>query len=474
MSEEEISIENTQEETTQEETTQEENTQEETNLEVTEIPEEFVKIIKDLMTDILTTFPEYKEKLNETLRKVCCDEGEESDTIELLTYVKGVLPERFFDILYQNNDIFTNKEVNTCFLPDIDFADLWVSDISDNTRVTLWKYLQLLLFSVIGDLSNGESFGDTAKLFEAINEDDFKNKLQETVDEMQKIFDINGEAGEGGEAGKGGEGGEEGEAGGGEEGEGDRPSFKIDKDDLPDPDKIHEHIMGMLDGKLGNLAKEIAAETAQEMSLDMDEGSSVNDVFEKLFKNPGKLMGLVKNVGSKLDQKIKDGNIKESELVEEASEMMNKMKDIPGMKNIQSMLGKMGIPGVGGKNSKVNMNAFQSHMQSTMRQSKMKERMQSKLRKNQEERENQSEQLQQIQEVQQQVQSMLSNTDENNNNIDPSLLTNDWLHMENDKLVFSLGTKSEKTPAKKSKSSKDKNKNRKNKKNKKNKKKNKN
>jgi len=453
MSEEKNSMETTQEETTQEETTQE----------VTEIPEEFVKIIKDLITDILTTFPEYKEKLNETLRKVCCDEGSELDTIELLTYVKTVLPERFFDILYQNNDIFTNKEVNTCFLPDIDFADLWASDISDNTRVTIWKYLQLLLFSVIGDLSNGDSFGDTAKLFEAINEDDFKNKLQETVDEMQKIFDINGEDDEG-----------ERQEGEGADKAGDsRPSFKIDKDELPDPEKIHEHITGMLDGKLGNLAKEIAAETAEEMSLDMDEGSSVNDVFEKLFKNPGKLMGLVKNVGSKLDKKIKEGNIKESELVEEASEMMNKMKDIPGMKNIQSMLGKMGIPGVGGKNSKVNMNAFQSHMQSTMRQSKMRERMQSKLRKNQEEKANQSqEQLQQIQEVQQQVQTMLSKTERNEDNIDPSLLTNDWLHMENDKLVFSLGTKSEKTPAKKSKSSKGKN--GKNKKNKKNKKKNKN
>ena len=457
--------ENQDSETSSVEENEEQNEEETTkNEEQAKIPEEFVKILKDLLTDILITFPEYKEKLNETLRKVCCDEGDESDTRELLSYVKSVLPERFFDILYQNADMFSNKEVNTQFLPDIDFADLWNSEISDNTRETIWKYLQLLLFSVIGDLSDGDSFGDTAKLFEAINEDDFKKKLQETVNEMQNIFDtgFSGEDGEDRENTATEEGGERGEGGGGE-GEESGPTFKMGKDDLPDPEKIHEHITGMLDGKLGNLAKEIAAETAEEMSLDMEEGSTVNDVFEKLFKNPGKLMGLVKNVGTKLDKKIKEGDIKESELVEEASEMMNKMKDMPGMKNIQSMLGKMGIPGVGGKNSKVNMNAFSAHMQSTMRQSKTRERMLNKLRKNQEERQQQTSEAVQI-----------AQSSPQESEIDPSLLDNDWLHMENDKLVFSMGQKSEKTPANKSASknkskNKNKNKNKNKKKNKKNK-----
>ena len=41
-----------------------------------------------------------------------------------------------------------------------------------------------------------------------------------------------------------------------------KQNFNVE--DLPDPSEIHEHITGMLDGKLGNLAKEIAAETAEE------------------------------------------------------------------------------------------------------------------------------------------------------------------------------------------------------------------
>merc|ERR1711907_902839 len=158
--------------------------------------------------------------------------------------------------------------------------------------------------------------------------------------------------------------------------------------DLPDPEKIHEHVMGMMDGKLGNLAKEIAEETAEEMCLNMEEGSTVNDVFEKLFKNPGKIMNLVKNVGNKLDSKIQEGDLKESELIEEATEMMSKMKDIPGMKDINSMLEKMGMGNLGGKGGKVNMNAFQSFMNGNKKQAQTKERMQNKLKKRREKQEN--------------------------------------------------------------------------------------
>ena len=41
-------------------------------------------------------------------------------------------------------------------------------------------------------------------------------------------------------------------------------------------------------------------------------------------------MNMVKKVGSKLDSKLKSGEIKESELMEEASQLMEKMKNMPG------------------------------------------------------------------------------------------------------------------------------------------------
>ena len=282
-----------------------------------EITEEMVKVIYDLINDILFTFPEFKEGLNLDLHNI--KETRDEDSIQTVyEHIKRVFPERFFDILYKNEEMFAKDEINTEFLPGIDFKDLWKTDISDTTKDTIWKYLQIILFSVIGKIDSQDSFGDTAKLFEAINEDDLKNKLEEAMNNLQNMMD-----------------------------DGPIDVSGINLDQLPKPDDIQGHISGLLDGKLGKLAKEIAAETAEELNIDAGDATSVNEVFQNLFKNPGKLMSLVQNVGGKLDSKIKSGEIKESELMQEAGELLGKMKDMPGMGDIQSMLSKMGMGGGG-------------------------------------------------------------------------------------------------------------------------------
>jgi len=315
------------------------------------------KVLQDLVRDLLLTFPELSEAIDPRLRVIY--EGEESVRADkavesLVEYFNTVYPERFFDILYQNEEMFTNEEANLKFLPNIDFRVLWNENISDNTKNTLWKYLQLILFSTVSNVDNGESFGDTAKLFEAINQEEFKSKLEETMKGMQEMFE-NVEKDENGQ-----------------------PKSNINLDEMPNAEDIHNHVEKMMGGKLGALAKEIAEETAKDLNIDMSDASSVSDVFKNLMKNPTKLMSMVKNVGSKLDEKIKSGDIKESELLQEASEMMKNMKDMPGFGNIQEMLGKMG----GGRGGKVNTAAMQAHMQRNIRLAQQKERLRSKANKN--------------------------------------------------------------------------------------------
>jgi hypothetical protein len=242
---------------------------------------------------------------------------------------------------------------------------LWNCDISDKTKETIWKYLQLILLSIIGCVKDQSAFGDTAKLFESINEDEFKEKLQETLEKMQNLFEKS-ETSEG----------EKAETNGSTSGEG---------MNMPSADEIHSHINGMLGGKLGDLAREIAEETAGNLNIDMENVTDVKGVFQNLFKNPGKLMNLVKNVGDKLDTKIKSGEINQSELMAEASEIMNKMKDMPGMGDIQSMLGKMGMGGMG-KNVRVDTNAMKMQMDKYNKMEQMKERIRRKAEKNQQQK----------------------------------------------------------------------------------------
>lgn len=330
--------------------------------------EDFKKILLDLCKDLFVTFPELKDNLDEDLHCILSSPEDNLDRNKkaldnLFNYCKKVFPERFFDILYQNVEMFNeDSNINTHFLPGIDFKYLWNSDISDKTREVLWKYLQLILFSIVNNMSDGNGFGDTAKLFEAINEDEFKKKLDETINSMKDMFnDISFNQGVGGEEGEG-------------------PSINLN--DLPDPQQFHAHINGMMDGKLGKLAREIAEETANDLNLDPENMGDAEDYFKNLFKNPGKLMSLVKNVGDKLDSKIKSGQINERELIEEASNIVKRMKDMPGMENIQSMLSKMGIPNVGnlgGRNSKVNMGELQNQLNNNLKKAKMKERLRQKM-----------------------------------------------------------------------------------------------
>ena len=157
--------------------------------------------------------------------------------------------------------------MNTQFLPNIEFKDIWKEDISEKTREVIWKYLQLVLFSVTSNMDDSDSFGDTAKLFEAINEDELKKKLEETMEQMNGMFnDIS--------------------SGDFQMPEGFADMSGVNMDDVPDPEKMQEHINGLLGGKLGRLAHEIAEETANDLDVNMDDATDVTDVFQKLFKNP--------------------------------------------------------------------------------------------------------------------------------------------------------------------------------------------
>jgi hypothetical protein len=341
------------------------------------VPEEFAKVIKDFVGDLKTTFPEYisfinkwwktpehyKQIENEEERNIAFEKGQANSIHSLFEYSKKKFPPRFFDILYKNEEIFKeDSDMDTEFLPQIHFKNLWQCDISDKTKETIWKYLQLIMFSIVGTLENKDAFGDTAKMFEAINEEEFKSKLEETLTQMQGLFDVSGNmASESKGSGDG-----------------------INMENIPNADDIHSHITGMLDGKLGQLAREIAEETAEDLNMELDGATDMNSVFQKLIKNPTKLMGLVKSVGSKLDTKIKSGDIKESELIAEATDMMNKMKNMPGMGNIQSMLNKMGMGNLGGLGGggKVNTAAMEANLNQKMKMAQTKERMRAKAEAN--------------------------------------------------------------------------------------------
>ena len=383
----------------------------------------FYKIFKDLIIDLNNSFsdkigtiitnnkdyqniitcilPDYKETMNA---------DEYVNSIELSTlnkefmeslntvyeYCKKTFATRSIDILYQNEDMFLNKNSDkaycTMFLPDIEFSDLYYDDTSEKTKQTLWKYLQLVLFNIITSINDISFFGDSLELLKIIDSDKFSSKIQGTIDEISKMFsktndtnDINDN-----------------------EAYDTLPDiaklfdmssnpfknmFKdLDKEDSssnntyngPDKEEVFSHINKLLNGKIGSLAKEIAEETTKDLDLDVENITDVNDVLKGFMKNPTKLLGLINNISTKINSKMKDGSLKESELLEEATNIFKDMKNMPGMNNIQDIFKSMNLDQFMPKGGKINPNAFQNMMEQNLKMSKMKERMKKKAETNKE------------------------------------------------------------------------------------------
>ena len=88
--------------------------------------------------------------------------------------------------------------------------------------------------------------------------------------------------------------------------------------------------------------------------------------------------------------------------MQEASDLLSKMKNMPGMNNLTDMLNKMGMGNMAGNmkgnaGGKMNFGAMQSQLQKNMKMSKMKERLQEKLAQKQQQQQAQQQPQQQSQ-----------------------------------------------------------------------------
>jgi hypothetical protein len=314
----------------------------------------FKTIIHDFTIDLTTTFPEFSHFWSKWTDATT----EEYQT--LFAYCLTVFPERFFDIMYQNAEIFVlSSEVNTMFLPDVNFKILFNCEgVSDNTKKTIWKYLQLMLFNTIGSIDDKSKFGDAASIFDGIDENTLQDKLKETMEGLGDFFKDMGKTAET------------------TPDDGNRQEFTFDpKDGIPNMEDIHEHLKGVFDGKIGKLAKELAEEISGDFNdLVGETTGSTQDVLKNLMKNPKKMMGLVKKVGDRLTEKMDSGEISKDEIMKEAGDIMAKMKEMGGGADKLNDLFKQ----FAGKNMRVDTNA----MDRMTKKEAIKERMRKKMEAN--------------------------------------------------------------------------------------------
>jgi hypothetical protein len=281
---------------------------------------EFTKIMTDFVRDMNSSFPELSMIINKWWQN-----GENIDYV--YNYCLKVYPDKFVDILYKSDELF-NQSQHTEFLPGVSFSHIWnYNDISDKNREMIWNYLQMVMISIIGDIrqQNLESStideeetikNTTLDLYEKFNTDEFNIKLKETITSLQETLENNNN-----------------------NNTLETPSSDDSSENESSPTQSKENPFdSIMDTKLASLAKEIALETTEDFKDGLDNVKDVNGVFEHLFKDPSKIMNIVKNVSEKLDVKLQNGDFNEKEILSEAVSLMGKMKTIPGMENIQSLM----------------------------------------------------------------------------------------------------------------------------------------
>jgi hypothetical protein len=339
--------------------------------EILELPENFQSTVVDFVNDLTTTFPEYSN-----LWKHWADPN--TDVYEFRSLFKHCLtvyPERFFDLLYQNDDIFKpDSNTNVMFLPNVDFKILYRCEgVTENTQKSMWKYLQLILFTLVGSIKNKNKFGESMNMFEGIDENDLQDKMKETIEGISKFFGENLESADP----------KEGEPANTEE----KTDFGFDKTTgMPNLENLHEHLKGLFDGKIGRLAKNIAEEISGDfeslLGEDYKDVTSTKDILKKMLKNPHKMMDLVKKVGDKIKTRMDSGEISKDDIMREAGDIMKRMKEMNGGEGddqLKEMLKTMART-MGGKGAKVDMNAFERMSKAQ----EMKERMKARLNKKKE------------------------------------------------------------------------------------------
>jgi len=335
------------------------------------IPDKFSSVVSDFAKDLCVTFPEYTEQLEKWSGEISQD-----NLTELYQHCLTVYPQRFFDILYQNDKGFKESEDDVSFFPGLDFRLLYNCEgVTENTKKTIWKYLQLVLFTIIHDVKDKANFGDSMNMFEGIDEGELHEKLKETMSGISDFFTNMKEAAA-------------------EPTDMPKMPFEMPNfdefskkfpfpTDLPNMDEIQDHLRTLFNGKIGSLAKEMAEEITdefKEMLGDEAEGLNNTDDAMKLFmKDPKKLMSLMKKISSKLDKKMKDGDISREEMMQEASEMLNKMKEMGGGERMKEMFEKFakGMGGLG-KNMRMDQNAINRMTTFEESKTRMRSKMQQK------------------------------------------------------------------------------------------------
>ena len=256
------------------------------------------KLFKSFIDDIINVFPEYNKRLLSYYKEVI--ETKKNDHPKIIEFLRNMneISEQVI-----NKDV-TLFEEDPIILQNVSFKLIWNSDISDQTRNSIWKYLQTFCIVNIQSESTTEKINDVIKLIDS-NE---KVKDKETVRNMKKLKKLNEEF----------------------------DIKEIKKIISENPESIDQGVNQMdtmfENTNIGKIAKEITQD------LDIESIVSNGGGIEDLLTGGG-MANIMKTITAKMNDK--EGQLDTDQLMKEATEICGSMEGNPLFSSLLGMQGDM-------------------------------------------------------------------------------------------------------------------------------------
>lgn len=261
------------------------------------------KLLKSFVLDIVKVFPEYEKRLSKSYSKILNEEDDCDDI--LVNFFENV--DEISKQLSEND--FTIFEKDPIILDNVSFKLIWGSNISNETRNNVWRYLQTFCVYKINSKQGKEDVEDvlnSIKQNEKVSDKGtLKNmkmlkKLTESLNSnvvMELLSEKKGEA----------------------------------QPDIKDVKMDYKNIKGMEDilenSSIGKIAKEVSEELNIESMI--GEGGGIENLM-----NGENIMNIFKSISEKIDNNPNDN------IMEEAMNLSKNMKDNPLFSSLMSTMGQ--------------------------------------------------------------------------------------------------------------------------------------
>ena len=265
--------------------------------------EKFNSYLGQFLKDLITTFPEIKNNVEKKYNNLLTQNENIIKTDEYVKEYMNNIKQYTKDISNKNDKIFkTGKEIY--LIEYINITNLWLKDLNDKTRDTIWNYLQILY--VIGKKIIGDE--DIDELLKNLNNKDIGEIKKDTDDMLNMIKNLS--------------------------------TVEQDPDNNVEEeanDKNTDDMKEIFDnGIISDIAKELTNELNLE-EMDVGNPNNLNEAFQNMMNNKNgntNFFDLVSKVGEKIQNKVKNGEVNQGDLLNEAQKMMGGLKDPKKMANI--------------------------------------------------------------------------------------------------------------------------------------------